>query len=206
MQDLADQGVDVRFTQESVNLGSNEGKLTGDFLAVISAHYIRNLREEVKKGIHERLKQGLYPGPAPFGYLNQGGGKPKIPDPARSPYVRQIFELYASGSFTLRGLSNELYQRGLRGRTGGKVGPNRLSEILRNPFYVGVIKLKRSGECYPTARGRGALLARVCAINKVNFGIRALRGWRAMCSVPALVKISQTILCPLAVISQLYDT
>ena len=149
VQDLADQGIDVRFTQESVNLGSNEGKLTGDFLAVISAHYIRNLREEVKKGIHGRLKQGLYPGPAPFGYLNQGGGKPKIPDPARAPYVRQVFELYASGSYTLRGLSDELYKRGLRGRTGGKVGANRLSEILRNPFYVGVIKLKRSGECYP---------------------------------------------------------
>src|ERR1700687_4190870 len=46
IQDLADQGVDVRFTQESINLGSNEGKLTGDFLAVISSHYIRNLREE----------------------------------------------------------------------------------------------------------------------------------------------------------------
>src|ERR1700730_7836872 len=61
VQDLADLGVDVRFTQESINLGSNEGKLTGDFLAVISAHYIRNLREEVRKGIRGRLKQGLYP-------------------------------------------------------------------------------------------------------------------------------------------------
>src|SRR5581483_9549299 len=30
IQDLADDGIDVRFTQESVNLGSNEGKLTGD--------------------------------------------------------------------------------------------------------------------------------------------------------------------------------
>ena len=35
VQDLADFGIDVRFTQESINLGSNEGKLTGDFLAVI---------------------------------------------------------------------------------------------------------------------------------------------------------------------------
>jgi site-specific DNA recombinase len=38
VQDLADLGIDVRFTQESINLASNEGKLTGDFLAVISAH------------------------------------------------------------------------------------------------------------------------------------------------------------------------
>ena len=67
VQDLAEQGIDVRFSQESINLGSNEGKLTGDFLAVISAHYIRNLREEVKKGIRGRLKQGIYPLMAPIG-------------------------------------------------------------------------------------------------------------------------------------------
>src|SRR5438445_13552478 len=74
VQDLAEQGVDVRFTQEAVNLGSNEGKLTGDFLAVIASHYIRNLREEVKKGMRGRLKQGIYPLGAPIGYLNNGGG------------------------------------------------------------------------------------------------------------------------------------
>jgi site-specific DNA recombinase len=73
VQDLADIGIDVRFTQESINLGSNEGKLTGDFLAVISAHYIRNLREEVRKGIRGRLKQGLYPFRAFIGY-NPGHG------------------------------------------------------------------------------------------------------------------------------------
>jgi site-specific DNA recombinase len=30
IQDLAEQGCDVRFSQEAVNLGSNEGRLTGD--------------------------------------------------------------------------------------------------------------------------------------------------------------------------------
>jgi DNA invertase Pin-like site-specific DNA recombinase len=147
VQDLADQGIDVRFTQESINLGSNEGKLTGDFLAVISSHYIRNLREEVKKGIRGRLKQGLYPLAAPLGYLDQGGGKPKIPDPSRAPFVRDAFELYASG-LSLPVLSNELYRRGLRSKIGKQVGINRLSELLHNPFYMGIIRMKRSGEHY----------------------------------------------------------
>src|ERR1700722_15794278 len=73
IQDLADGGADVRFAQESINLGSNEGKLTGDFLAVIASHYIRNLREEVIKGLRGRLKQGLWPFRAFIGYLDQGG-------------------------------------------------------------------------------------------------------------------------------------
>ena len=148
IQDLADQGIDIRFTQESINLRSNEGKLTGDFMAVISAHYIRNLREEVKKGIRGRLKQGLYPLAAPLGYLDQGGGKAKIPDPERAPFVRAAYELYAAGKFSLHGLSDELYARGLRSKSGGQVGVNRLAELLRNPFYTGVIRMRRSGESY----------------------------------------------------------
>lgn len=148
VQDLADQGIDVRFSQESINLGSNEGKLTGDFMAVISAHYIRNLREEVKKGIRGRLKQGIYPLAAPIGYLDQGGGKAKVPDPQRAPFIRLAFELYAGGTFSLHTLSDELYARGLRSKSGLKVGVNRLAELLRNPFYVGVIRMRRSGETY----------------------------------------------------------
>jgi len=148
IQDLADQGIDIRFSQESVNLSSNEGKLTGDFLAVISSHYIRNLREEVKKGMRGRLKQGLYPLAAPIGYLDQGGGKRKIPDPIRGPLVTEAFELYASGQYTLRALREELYQRGLRNRLGDKVEVNTLAKVLRNPFYTGIIYMRRSGETY----------------------------------------------------------
>jgi site-specific DNA recombinase len=148
VQDLADFGIDVRFTQESINLASNEGKLTGDFLAVISSHYIRNLREEVRKGIRGRLKQGLYPFKAYTGYLDQGGGKAKIPDPQRAPFILLAFELYATGKFSIHALSDELYRRGLRSNTGKMVGVNRLAEILRNPFYIGIIRMKCSGENY----------------------------------------------------------
>jgi DNA invertase Pin-like site-specific DNA recombinase len=148
IQDLSDIGVDVRFSQESINLASNEGKLTGDFLAVIAAHYIRNLREEVKKGMRGRLKQGIYPLGAPIGYLNQGGGKAKIPDPVRAPYVRDAFELYADVRLSLRALSDELYERGFRTKSGIKVDANRLQKMLRNPFYIGIMQMKSSGESY----------------------------------------------------------
>jgi site-specific DNA recombinase len=148
IQDLADRGIDVRFTQESVNLSSNEGRLTGDFLAVISAHDIRNLREEVKKGMRGRLKQGLYPLAAPVGYLDQGGGKPKIPDPIRAPLIKDAYKMYATGEYSLHALSAELYRRGLRNRAGKKIAINRISETLRNPFYMGVIRMKSSGETY----------------------------------------------------------
>jgi hypothetical protein len=45
---------------------------------VVAADFIRNLREETKKGFYGRLKQGLFPPPAPLGYPGCGGGKPKV--------------------------------------------------------------------------------------------------------------------------------
>lgn len=148
IQDLTERGIDVRFVHEPIDMKSNEGKLTGDFLAVIAAHYIRNLRDEVKKGIRGRFKQGIYPFAAPIGYLDQGGGKPKAPDPKRAPLVRQAFELYSAGRHSIRSLRDELDRRGLRTKSGRRIQPNHVHKILRNPFYVGLITIKSTGETF----------------------------------------------------------
>lgn len=86
--ELADSGVAIHFATESLDFQSRGGRLTADIQAVIASDYIRNLREEALKGIRGRLKQGLYPHMAPVGYLDQGGGKAKIPDPACAPLVK----------------------------------------------------------------------------------------------------------------------
>src|SRR5215469_12752860 len=79
--ELIDSGVEVYFANESLDLRSRGGRLAADIQAVVASDYIRNLREETKKGFYGRLKQGLYPRQAPIGYLNRGSGKPKEPDP-----------------------------------------------------------------------------------------------------------------------------
>ena len=121
VQDLADVGIDVRFTQESINLGSNEGRLTGDFLAVIprttSGTCERKYAKASGAGLSKVCIRSRH-----IGYLNQGGGKPKIPDPTRAPHIRKAFELYACGQFSLRALSDELYRRGPSHEERPKVG------------------------------------------------------------------------------------
>ena len=58
----------------SLDLNTRGGRLSADIQAVVAADFIRNLREETKKGFYGRLKQGLYPICAPIGYLDRGGG------------------------------------------------------------------------------------------------------------------------------------
>ena len=148
LRELSDAGIAVHFANESLDLHSRGGRLSADIQAVVAADYIYNLSEETKKGINGRLKQGLLPLGAPLGYLNTGPGKKKEIDPVRGPLIREAFEQYASGQHSLRSLAEYLYRKGLRNRTGRIVGVNSLSIALNNPFYMGLIRVKRRGETY----------------------------------------------------------
>lgn len=152
--DLQDAGVDIHFATESLDFASRGGRLTADIQAVIAADYIRNLREETIKGITGRLKQGLYPFKAPIGYIDNGGGKPKTLDPARAALVKLAFELYSSHRYSLRSLHVELNRKGLRSRNGKHLSIATLDTILNNPFYTGVIRIKRTGMTFRGAHER----------------------------------------------------
>jgi site-specific DNA recombinase len=143
---LADAGVAIHFANESVDLGTVSGRLSADIQAVVASHYSRNLREEAKKGIYGRLKQGFYPFRAPIGYTDQGAAKLKMPDPVMAPLVQETFELYGAGKFPLIELAGHMYERGLRNRRGGPVTVNGISTILNNPFYVGIMRIKKAGQ------------------------------------------------------------
>lgn len=176
--DLQDAGIDIHFATESLDFRSRGGRLTADIQAVIAADYIRNLREETIKGIHGRLKQGLYPFKAPIGYLDNGGGKPKTLDPLRAPLVKLAFELYASRRHSLRSLLSELQRRGLTNRSGQHLSMYGLETILNNSFYTGVIRIKRTGMTYRGIHERlisPNLFERVQAIKSGKAGPKVTR-------------------------------
>lgn len=139
---LIDQGIEVHFAHESLDLQARGGRLSADIQAVIAADYIRNLRQEAIKGLYGRLKQGIYPFQAPIGYTDNGKGKFKTIDPIQGPLVRKTFELYATKKHTLHTLAALAYDLGLRNTKQKKVNINSLSLLLNNPFYMGIIKVK----------------------------------------------------------------
>jgi site-specific DNA recombinase len=145
---LIDLGLEVHFANESLDLNSRGGRLSADIQAVVAADYIRNLREETKKGIYGRLRQGLYPFPAPIGYLDEGKGNPKTIDPIRAPLIKQAFELYAGGNCGLNALVEKVHEMGLRNKNNKKISRNGLVCILKKTFYVGLIKIGLTGELF----------------------------------------------------------
>lgn len=156
--ELFDKGIEVHCANENIDLHSRGGRLSADIQAVVAADYIRNLREETRKGFYGRIKQGVYPLPAPVGYLDRGKGMPKAPDPLKAGLVKRTFELYATGRYSLDSLIEEVNHMGLRNRRGGKLTRNGLSVMLNNPFYIGLIRLKRTGETF--AGGHAPLIGK----------------------------------------------
>ncbi len=146
--ELMDEGYEVHFSHESLDLNTRGGRLSADLQAVIAADYIRNLSEETKKGHRGRLKQGLYPFTAPIGYTDEGPGKPKGVDPIRGPLITKAFQLYATGEYSIEKLAELLYELGLRTKGNKRVFKSQVGTILRNPFYKGLIDLETHDTVY----------------------------------------------------------
>src|SRR5581483_1044313 len=151
LNDLIDFGIDVRFVNEGLDLSSRGGRLSADIQAVVAADYIRNLREETIKGFYGRLKQGIFPMPAPIGYINAGAGKPKIIDPVRGPLIKEAFLLYSSGRYSQKSLASKMFSLGLRSKRSGRIHPNDWSRILNNPFYMGEMRIRKTDQSFPGA-------------------------------------------------------
>ena len=127
------------------------GLLLHGIMSSIAEFYSRNLATEIIKGSTQKAKKGGTPFRAPIGYLNardwvDGREIRTITiDPERAPLVKLAFDLYSSGHYSLIDLAAILEARGLRSRPSRRkpakaLGPNRLSTMLRNDYYIGVIR------------------------------------------------------------------
>jgi DNA invertase Pin-like site-specific DNA recombinase len=127
------------------------GILLHGIMSSIAEFYSRNLATEIIKGSTQKAKKGGAPFRAPLGYLNSRDWidgreiRTITVDPERAPLVTYAFELYATGDYSLIDLATILEARGLRSRPSRNrpaklLGTNRLSTILRNDFYTGVLR------------------------------------------------------------------
>ncbi len=122
-------------------------------------NYRANGRDVSKKMLH-KVENGGSVGRARIGYLNdrveyQGHLVNTIAvDPKRGPLVRWAFETYATGEYSLVALLELLGEQGLTTRPTAKwtektISRTQLANILRDPYYAGIIRYK--GNLY---RGR----------------------------------------------------
>jgi len=106
-----------------------------------ASQFIKDLSDNTKRGIKNRVERGWYPSRAPIGYLNYTRSKTEnviIPDDERVATVKRIFRYFLNGYSV-----SELYRLageswGLRARySGAKLSRSAIYRMLVNPFYYG---------------------------------------------------------------------
>lgn len=136
--------IEVHFVKEGQIISKDskaQATLIYGFNLVMARHYSNNLREEVKKGMHEKASQGVFPGYAPFGYRNNKAERTIEVHPDNSRIVSRLFDLYATGSHTLATLVKTIHAE-----TGKKLSRANVHLILKNRFYTGTFEW--SGQTY----------------------------------------------------------
>ncbi len=108
----------------------------------------------VKRGLRTRVEMGLWPNPAPTGYIKEKRMDRKcetLIDPERAPIVRKIFEKVAYEKWTGRKVYNWLrFDLNFRTLAGKKhLVLSNIYMMLQNPFYYGIFEYpKKSGNFY----------------------------------------------------------
>src|ERR1700719_5258856 len=101
--------------------------------------YVRDLSLNIRRGIREKIRRGIFYGKAPLGYLNEPRLRTIEPHPEHFKKLKVLLEEFAKGDMSLADFHRALVQAGLFGQRSGKpmrFGP--IGNLLRNPFYYGV--------------------------------------------------------------------
>ena len=105
-----------------------------------SKYYVDSLSENTKRGLREKVRRGIFPGLAPLGYLNDKNTKTVVVDKQFADVIREVYETYASGRYTLKEISLLLKERGAASRSGKPYSLDQVRVILSNPFYYGLFR------------------------------------------------------------------
>ncbi len=137
---LEDYDLEIHLVKEGSIISKNSkshDKFIHGIKVLMAKNYIDNLSEEISKGLHEGLEQGYWPFQPPYGYL-RGAKKSLIIDKSRILFVRRAFELFATGRYSLRKLSEQLFIEGYyyKGER-PKITQCVLESMLKNVIYVG---------------------------------------------------------------------
>ena len=107
-----------------------------------SKYYIDNLRENVTRGMRQKIRNGVWPVLAPLGYLNNPKTRGIDVDQNKAAKVKKLFELYATGNYNLRELCEWCKHQKLKTFFGNDMSIGKAHALLQNVFYTGLMKYK----------------------------------------------------------------
>ncbi len=138
MDRLRAEGKDFNSMQDKFDTTTAMGRFVMDIMQRIAQLESEQIGERVKLGMTFKAKEGgghLGSG-HPYGYEYSGGSMRVVE--AEAAVVRDIFNMRLRGS-TFKEIAEYLNRSGVPTKRGGVWRPQTISNILRNPVYVGYV-------------------------------------------------------------------
>ncbi|MBS6458215.1 MAG: sigma-70 family RNA polymerase sigma factor, partial [Firmicutes bacterium] len=131
-----ENNVGVLFQNDNINTLDSDSEFRLVVMAGVAQDEVRKLSERLKFGFCQSIKNGRVLGNNRlWGYDKKDCKLTIVPEQAEA--VKQIFELYATGQYGLRSLSQELTRRGYTSLQGNVFNTSTIGHILQNPKYKG---------------------------------------------------------------------
>lgn len=135
-RDLIGLGVGVYFQNDNINTLDEDAELRLTIMSSIAQDEIRKLSSRVKFGHQQAIKSHVVLGNSRiFGYKKDD--KRLVIDEGQAPMVRELFEMYSSGEYSMKQLEKYFYEKGYRNYNGNKIAHTTMSGIISNAKYKG---------------------------------------------------------------------
>ncbi len=140
-------GITLRSATEAID-DSSMGRFMETILSGV-AQLDNDLRaDRTIEGMKEAWNLGRWTFSPPIGYLKppKDSGKPSlVPDPERSQFVHDAFDLFASGVHSKKEVLDRINALGLTTRKGKTISNQTFSGMIKNPIYAGWVSVPSRG-------------------------------------------------------------
>ena len=135
-RELLGSGVGVFFQNDNINTFDEDSELRLTIMSGIAQDELRKLSSRVKFGHAQAIKNSVVLGNSRiFGYIKDGGRL--VIDESEAPMVRELFELYATGEYSMKQIETLFWDKGYRNHNGKKIAHTTMSGMISNPKYKG---------------------------------------------------------------------
>lgn len=133
---MLSSGVGVFFQNDNINTLDEDAELRLSIMSSIAQDELRKLSSRVKFGHQQAIKQSVVLGNSRiFGYTKEDGRL--VVDETEAPMVRELFELYATGAYSMKQIETIFWEKGYRNLNGNKIAHTTMSNMISNPKYKG---------------------------------------------------------------------
>lgn len=150
VEDLSKNNITFRSFSENFETETPMGRFALQMMGAVGELERNTIIDNVKLGMAQRSRQGLWNGGICLGYKsevvgnNARGGKETrlVIVEEEAIIVRKIFTMYGQGK-GLRAIANYLNREGYLTKRGNAFSTDSIKEIILNPLYVGKVRFNR---------------------------------------------------------------